>query len=98
MKQELKAEHEEFAGLLEEALEETAVKLAKEAEVKIDKVKKGTIFLLKAHLQPFYSEHVKKQRRIKKYAHIDTPYLGEDYKRDIVKDYIDYGSEVSFLL
>ncbi|CAG5113339.1 Oidioi.mRNA.OKI2018_I69.chr2.g7450.t1.cds [Oikopleura dioica] len=78
MKQELKAEHEEFAGLLEEALEETAVKLAKEAEVKIDKVKK---------------EHVKKQRRIKKYAHIDTPYLGEDYKRDIVKDYIDYGSE-----
>ena len=43
MKQELKAEHEEFAGLLEEALEETAVKLAKEAEVKIDKVKKGTL-------------------------------------------------------
>ena len=44
-KHKLKAEHEEFAGLLEEALEETAVKLAKEAEVKIDKVKKGTLRL-----------------------------------------------------
>ncbi|CBY20994.1 unnamed protein product [Oikopleura dioica] len=80
MKEQLQAENQEFTNLLEETIEETATKLGKQAEVKIDKIKK---------------EHVKMQRRIKNFALMYSPiqgYIGE-YKRDIVRDYINYGSE-----
>lgn len=43
MKEQLQAENQEFTNLLEETIEETATKLGKQAEVKIDKIKKGKL-------------------------------------------------------
>lgn len=41
MKEQLQAEDREFTNCIEETLEGAAVKLAKQAEVKIEKIKKG---------------------------------------------------------
>lgn len=53
MKEQLQAENHEFTNLLEETIEETAIKLGKQAEVKIDKIKKGNRNFSSLHLNPF---------------------------------------------
>lgn len=79
LRDQLEQEDQEFSAALEQFNDEASAKFAKQADKKLDKIKK---------------DHVLKQRRIEKTAEQEilgniNPLLG----RDIVNDYIDYGSE-----